>query len=381
MTAAVKKILFVLPSLLRAGAETQVVDLVNGLDYTEFKKYLLTFETNLEQIDRLDHAHVKFIHYLRKSKFDLGVIREIARIIDEEKIDLVHCSLQIALFMSVLGVKLSNRKPPLVLAVHTTVNVSRRDEWFDKFVYQWFMRMCSKVIFVCNAQKAYWQSKYPFLRKSSQVIYNGVDTDYFDPSKFLEIGLEFRQTLGIPQDGRVVCHVAGFRPEKGHVILLGAFSEVLETVPNAYLIFAGDGPLRAVIADMVRERGIEEQVRFLGSIADVRPVLAASDISVLSSTAVETFSIAMLESLSMQVPMIGTDMGGTAEGVLHDKTGMIVPPGNQEELACALAALLIDDGKRRAMGEAGRKLVKEKFTKLNMVQETAAVIEQCISSN
>ncbi|TCV83440.1 glycosyltransferase family 4 protein [Sulfurirhabdus autotrophica] len=381
MTVIAKKILFVLPSLLRAGAETQVIDLVNSLDSTKFKKYLLTFEANLDQYDRIDHDHVKFIHHPRRYKFDFGVIREIARIIDEERIDLVHCSLQIALFMSLMGVKFSKRKPSLVLAVHTTVNVSRHDEWFDKFFYQWLMRICSKVIFVCGAQKTYWQSKYPFLRKRSQVIYNGVDTDYFAPAKFLDIGLAFRGTLGIPEEGRVICHIAGFRPEKGHTILLNAFSEVLKAVPNAYLVFAGDGPLRVEITHLVQEMGIEERVRFLGSLADVRPVLAASDVSVLSSTAVETFSIAMLESMSMKVPMVATDMGGTSEAVLHDETGVIVEPGDQGGLAKALANLLIEDRKRIAMGDAARTLVKNKFTKRNMVEETASVIEQCISIN
>ncbi len=378
MSTTAKKVLFILPSLVRAGAETQVVDLVNGLAPARYEKYMLTFEANLDQLDRLDRTQIRFYHRLRKSRFDLGVAREIARIIDDEKIDLVHCSLQISLFMGWLGIKLSTRKPPLVLAVHTTLNASRRDEWFDKFVYQWLMRSCRKVLFVCKTQDVYWRAKFPFLHRSAKVIYNGVDSDYFDPTKFVGSGVSLRQKLGIPGDARVVCHLASFRPEKGHAILLQAFADVLRQVPNAYLIFAGDGPLRQHIADMARERGIEEKVRFLGSIADVRPVLAAADLSVLASTAVETFSIAMLESLCMQVPMVATDMGGTAEGVLHGKTGMIVPPGDQEALARALASLLGDDAKRQEMGQAGRKLVQERFTKQGMIQKTGALIEQCV---
>ena len=378
MSSTPTRVLFVLPSLLRAGAETQVVDLINALDPKQFRKHLLTFEANLDQLDRLDRSQIQFSHRPRRHKFDLSAPREIARIIDEEQIDLVHCSLQIALFMGWLGIKLSKRKPPLILAVHTTVNVSHRDDWFDKYIYQWLMRACRKVIFVCHAQKAYWQAKFPFLQTMSEVIYNGVDADHFDPDKWRGAGDMLRETLTIPRDGRVTCQIAGFRPEKGHAILLGAFVEVLKEVPNAYLILAGDGPLRPAITDMARELGIEGRVRFLGSVADVRPVLAGSDVSVLSSTAVETFSIAMLESMAMQVPMVATDMGGTAEAVLQDETGKIVEPGNCGELAKALASLLKDDVKRREMGLAGRRLVQKKFTRQRMVQPTGALMERCI---
>jgi glycosyltransferase involved in cell wall biosynthesis len=375
MNASPTRVLFVLPSLVRAGAETQVVDLVNALDPARFEKHLLTFESNLDLLVRIDLTQIKFYHCPRKSRFDLDVARQVANIIDNEKIDLVHCSLQIALFMGWLGIRFSKRKPPLVLAVHTTVNVSKRDDWFDKYLYQWLMRGCRKVIFVCRAQEIYWQGKFPFLRGKSQVIYNGVDTDFFDPTQFVDSGKSLRKSLGISVEARVVCHLASFRPEKGHTILLTAFASVLKLVPNAHLILAGDGPLRSTITGMVQQLGLEQWVHFLGSIADVRPVLAASDVSVLASTS-ETFSIAMLESMAMQVPMVATDMGGTSEAVLQNETGLIVQPGNRGEFTCGLASLLGDEAKRGEMGQAARKLVQERFAKQGMIVETSTLIEQ-----
>ena len=379
MSVSAKRVLFVLPSLRRGGAETQVVDLVNGLDPIRFEKHLLVFESDPVLLERVDRTQVKFYHCPRKSRFDLDVARQIANVIDNEKIDLVHCSLQIALFMGWLGIRFSKRKPPLVLAVHTTVNVSKRDDWFDKYLYQWLMRGCRKVIFVCQAQEAYWQAKFPFLRTKSQVIYNGVDTDYFDPAQFVESGQSFRQGVGIPADGRVISHIAGFRPEKGHGILIEAFERVLSACPDVYLCLAGDGVMRPSIESMVSAKGLNGRVMFLGNVSDVRPMLAGSDISVIASTAVETFSIAMLESMAMRVPMVATNVGGTAEAVRNMKTGILVEVGDAGALAEGMLFMIRHDSERVRMGNASRELVIEEFAEKNMNVGTANLIGSVIA--
>lgn len=378
MSVSAKRVLFVLPSLGRGGAETQVVDLVNGLDPIRFEKHLLTFDAGPALLERVDRAQVKYYHCPRQSRFDLDVAREIAKLIDDEKIDLVHCSLQIALFMGWLGIRFSKRKPPLVLAVHTTVNVSKRDDWFDKYLYQWLMRGCRKVIFVCQAQEAYWQAKFPFLRTISQVIYNGVDTDYFDPAQFVESGQSFRQGLGIPADGRVICHIAGFRPEKGHGILIEAFEQVLRACPDVYLCLAGDGVMRPSIEAMVSAKGLNGRVSFLGNVSDVRPMLGGSDISVIASTAVETFSIAMLESMAMRVPMVATNVGGTAEAVRNMESGIVVEVGDAGALAEGILFMIHHDSERVRMGNSSRELVIEKFSENKMNAETASLIASVI---
>lgn len=378
MSPSTKRVLFILPSLGRGGAETQVVDLVNALDPVRFDKYMLTFETDPALLERVDRSHVKFTHSLRKHKFDLEVARQIAKVIDRDKIDLVHCSLQIALFMGWFGVRFSKRKPPLILAVHTTVNVSRRNDWFDKYVYQWLMRGCRKVIFVCHAQEVYWRKKFPFLRVKAQVIYNGVDTGYFDPEQFVESGKAFRHRLGIPADGLVICHIAGFRPEKGHGILIEAFGRVLSAYPEAFLCLAGDGVMRASIESIVRAKGLNGSVLFLGNVADVRPMLGGSDISIMASTS-ESFSIAMLEAMSMRVPLVATNVGGTAEAVRNMNTGLIVEAGDVGSLAEGMLFMIRHKRERVNMGYASRELVIEKFLKKKMIDETANLIGSVIA--
>ena len=368
------KVLFVLPSLVRGGAEVQVVNLANGLSAHQFDTYLVTFEKHLDQKDRIDSRQVKFSHFMRKSKFDVSPAFEIARLIDKHEIDVVHCSLQIALLIGWLSIRCSKRKPKLILALHTTLNRNFKNEAFDKLLYQWLMRDCVKVICVCRAQEHHWHKRFPFLIGKTCVVYNGVDTKSFDPEAHQPKKTKFRQRIGIPAQAKVICHVAGFRPEKGHAILLDAFRRVAQRCSDAYLIFVGDGALRPEIEERARASNLLDRIRFLGNLVDVRPALADSDCSVLPSTA-ESFSIAMLESLAMGVPIVATNIGGTAEAVADHQTGLLVPAGDPVALSDALYYLIDHDEERRVMGIAGRNLVVSRFSSAKMIRETERILQ------
>ena len=365
---------FVLPSLMRAGAETQVVNLVNGLDSACFEKHLFVFEQQLDQLDRVDRDRVCFHHHLRRHKYDIRPAIQLARLIDERHIDIVYCTLQIALFVGWLAIRLAKHKPRFVLNLQTTVNRNLKDELFDRFFYQWLMRSCNPVICACQAQENHWQAKFSFLRGRTVVIYNGVDTEWFDPDKGAVRGERLREQHHIPEDAFVACCIAAFRPEKGHRYLLQAFKQVVSAHPNAFLLLAGDGPLRVKMELFAKETGLSKQVLFLGVLNDVRPVLAASDISIIASTAVETFSLAMLESLAMGVPMVMTDIGGAREAIRPGNTGVLVRAGDTQSLANGILEMAKDTSQRMMMGAQARRFVCDNFARERMIRETAQIL-------
>lgn len=364
-------VLFLVPTLRRAGAETQVIDLVNGFDDSRFSKTLIVFAENVDQKDRLDSRSVDFHHLQQKSKYDFSIANEIAAIIDEKSVDIIHCTLQISLLIGYLARRKSQRSPKIVVAIHTTLNISLKMELFDRLLYRWLIARCDRVIFVCKSQAEYWSTKYSGLRDISTVVYNGVDTEYFSRDAVTGEDREFRISHGILSDASVISCIAGFRKEKGHLDLLGAFSKLGE---NSYLVLAGEGPHRKEAEQYAAGHGIQDRVLFLGDVADVRPILAASDLSVLASTAVETFSIAMLESMSMQVPTLVTNIGGLAEAVIPGETGAIVEPGQPDYLATALRSLLADKTELGEMGARARRRVTRHFRKSEMIKNTENVL-------
>jgi glycosyltransferase involved in cell wall biosynthesis len=197
-----------------------------------------------------------------------------------------------------------------------------------------------------------------------------VDVDFFNPENQRLPALKLKAQLGLPDDAFVLAHIAAFRPEKGHRILLEAFKLVATQNPKAFLVFAGDGILRPAIAEQVQSMGLKNQVRFLGSVADVRPLLGLADLSVIASTAVETFSIAMLESMSMEVPLVATDIGGTSEAVIPDITGFLVPPNNVTALSLAILSAMTDERRLKNFGVHARQNVIDHFSSQVMVDQT-----------
>ncbi len=369
------KALFILPSLAKAGAETQLIDLINGLSASKYKKYLFTSNPNEYQKSRLDLERIYYRNDQRKFKLDISPAITIAKFIDKEDIDVIHCTLQISLFLGWIARIISKKKPKLISAIHTTINRSLKDDLLDQIVYRFIMKKCHKIIFVCHSQKKHWVRRFPFLLGKSDVIYNGIDVEHFNPVLCEHSGKELKKSLGINDNEFIVCSVANFREEKGHFHLCNALSLVKKPI---HLILAGEGPLKKDIQNIVKQKQMSSYVHFMGVVSDVRPIFSISHLSVIPSTA-ETFPLAMLESMCMGTPVLARNIGGLGEAILHEKTGFLVPPGSPVDLAEALLMAYNSPDRLRAIGQNARTKVLEEFSKDKMIQETDELITTTLS--
>jgi glycosyltransferase involved in cell wall biosynthesis len=374
------KTLFVIPSLIRGGAEIQAVNLVNGLDPKKFEKYLFAFEQRLDQIDRVERGHVNFYHQARRHKLDLAPAFKLAQLIDKHEIEVVHCSMQLALFFVWLALYISRRKPSLIVVLHNFGNISFKDKVFNHIIYQWLLRRCEKIIFVCESQRSHWQNLYSIQREKTAVIYNGIDKFIFNRNAIGNAGSDLRKMLGITDSAFVVACLSNIRPFKGHTILINAIEMVIKNRPDTYLCLLGDGTLRQDIEQMVVEKGLASHVYFLGSVSDVRPVLAASNCSVIASI-YEAFSMSMLESFSMGVPIVATDTGGTSEALKDGENGFLVKVNDVAQLAAAILRMIDYPEDRETMGKKGRMLIENKFSNQFMIKNTAQIISSVAYSD
>jgi glycosyltransferase involved in cell wall biosynthesis len=211
----------------------------------------------------------------------------------------------------------------------------------------------------------HWEGKF---RK----IYNGVaPIEPWAPDE----AMAFRRREGIPDDTLVALCVSNFYPYKGHEELVEAVAKVVPVYPNVIFLMVGrdSGTMEATKA-RVRERGIERSVRFVGSRTDVPDLLRASDLFVHPSRE-EGFSNAILEAMAAGLPVVACDVGGNPEAIVDRETGRLVPPRNAWAFASAVAELLADPEKRKAMGEAGRHRATERFSLDRMVGEMESLYE------
>ncbi|MEX2150346.1 MAG: glycosyltransferase [Steroidobacteraceae bacterium] len=368
--------MILVPSLRRAGAETQAIDLANGLSSLGHHVHLCSFEPQLDQRARLQAA-VQFHYVPRKTKYDIALVGQVAAIIDRQNIEVVQGIMQFAVLIAWLAARQSCRKPAVVAAVHTTVNRGLKEELQDRVVYRWLFRRLPAIVFVCNYQRDHWVRKYAELKPLARVVHNGVDVNRFRRSDFAEKAESLRSGLAIPNSAFVFASIAAFRPEKYHRGLVEAFAQL---PTNTHLLFAGDGPERPAIEVQVRSMGLADRAHFMGVVADIRPVIVASNATVLSSIAVETFSMAMLESMALQVPMVATDIGGLGEAISHQETGLLCPLGDVGALAHQMSELVKNPAIAARLGRAAADRVSRCFTLEKMVEASENVLIQVLGA-
>jgi glycosyltransferase involved in cell wall biosynthesis len=156
--------------------------------------------------------------------------------------------------------------------------------------------------------------------------------------------------------------------EKGLDVLLRAAARI----PDAALVLVGDGPDRPRLEALAGQLGIAGRVVFAGWSDEVRRVLPSFDVLVQPSRR-EGFGIALVEAMLAEVPVVATAVGGMSEVVVDGVTGTIVHDHDPAAVAAAADALLRDPDRRRAMGQAGRRVALERFSAPAMARSFAAL--------
>ncbi|MFC4852726.1 glycosyltransferase [Actinophytocola glycyrrhizae] len=161
-----------------------------------------------------------------------------------------------------------------------------------------------------------------------------------------------RAALGVPQDVPVALCVARMEPQKRHDVLLDAWAALRG---DAVLLLAGDGSLRAELAHHRARLALTDRVRFLGTRADIPDLLAASDVTVLTSDW-EGMPIAVLESMAAGRPVVATDVSGVR--TVLGNGGLVVPRRDPRATAEALGTLLFDPAARATAAAAGLAAIR-----------------------
>lgn len=371
--------LFIVPSLHLCGAERQVVDLVNGLVGDKFHIHLLTFEKELDQIDRLNTEKVKFYNYPRRYKYDFSVAKKIADIIDEEDIDIVHCTMSIALLFGFLGKLRAKKRVKLINAIHTTINRNLRAEMFDWFLYVPLMTFSSRIITVCQNQRSHWSRKYPFLACKFVTIHNGIDMEKFKDILTAKEKKEQKKSLGIQDKEFIIGILAEFRPEKGHEYAFEALKALVDEGQRIKLMLIGDGERKNYLQLLSKKLGISTNTIWIGYQKDPRKYISICDIILLPSYA-ESFSLAILEALSMGKLVIATDVGGTSEMINDGWNGFLVKHRDIPSIVERLHELINNESLRNKLSDNARVSVMNRFCVFEMVRKTEELITELVHS-
>ena len=192
---------------------------------------------------------------------------------------------------------------------------------------------------------------------SIAVIPNGVDLAAFPE----------RTRDAMTRPVRSIITVANLRSEKNHETLIGAAALLVRDFPDLEFQIVGSGPRRQELEALASARGLQQHVRFLGHREDVAALLHAADIFVLPSRS-EAFPNGVIEAMAAGLPVVASAVGGLLDLVEDGRTGVLVQPGDPEQLAAALRRLVTDRSFASQIAAAARAHISQRYSFDRMVQ-------------
>lgn len=288
--------------------------------------------------------------------FPLWAAKRLARIIDQNKIDILHAHWNKDLPFAVLAKKLSKRKPKLVFIRHMALTRHKRD-FYHRFIY----KNIDKYLVI--TQQLYLEARrfLPVPEEKLQLIYHGVAD--FEVSDSVACK-QFLSKNDIQDDVFRLLLPGRIEHYKGQHTLIEAVGLLRQNGINVELALLGhimDEAYYRQLMTEVMKSGLEKQVHYLGFIEKPTLFYNCFDVVVLTTYA-ETFGLVLVEAMKSGVAVIGTRAGGVPEIIEHNKTGMLYEPGNAEDLAQCLEKMIKDPERTRELAAAGKKYADETFS-------------------
>ncbi len=326
------RVLQVINEMGTGGAERVVAELARGGD-----RHSCVLSSGGVRADELaaEGIEVRPMRLVRRSPFAiLGAVRDVRRAVRGFGPDVVVAHNVLVGIVAWVALHLSRRRPPLVTVFH---GVSADDYPGAARTLSW----TSDAVVAVSEAIARRLTAAGLRGTRLSVIRNAV------PVSTAPDRSAARRSADVPADAFVVLCAARMVEQKRHDVLLRAWDQMPS---DALLLLAGDGPLRSGLEDSAAHLG--DRVRFLGARDDMDALLAAADVTVLTSDW-EGLPMVVLESMAAGTPMVATDVDGVREA-LGDGAGVLVPPGDPGAVARALRGLHDDPARRDAVARTAR---------------------------
>lgn len=290
------------------------------------------------------------VYYLDlKNNIDFRVIPKFRKIIKEFKPDvlvtyLIHADLFGRIFGRIFGIKKIICSVRIKLVQVKYLPLLFLDALTSGLVSHYHFN--SRVV-------ADMYHQYFFIaRKKMTVIPNGIEIEKYQDANLSK--REKKKELGLPPDKTIIGCVAKLRKQKGHKYLISAFSKLLKNRSDVILILVGDGKEKRSIEEQANKLKIKNNVIILGNRLDIPEILETLDVFVLA-TLFEGMSNAILEAMASSLPIIATNISENREIIENDKTGILVPVKNANQIKVAVEKIISNSSLAAKLGNNARR--------------------------
>jgi glycosyltransferase involved in cell wall biosynthesis len=352
-----RKITFLSTGLSLAGAEIQLAHLAVGLKERGWNTQVISMLPPDALTDKLNTAGIPVATLnMRPGVPNPIAIYKLARLLRQWQPNVVHSHMVHANFLGRITRFMAHAQIPILIS--TAHNVFEGGRWVD-LMYRYTDRFCDLTTNVSQRAVDRYIQVGAVPEEKIRRVSNGIDVTRFSPSA--DKRRHLRNSLGL--DAQFVWLAVGrLEASKDYPNMVRAFAQVASRHSEAVLLIVGRGSLESEIRNLVRESGLDNQIRFLGLRQDIPDLMNAAD-AYLMSSAWEGLPMVLLEAAATGLPLVATDVGGNAEVVVPNKTGFIVPPNNATELARAMGEVMgLSEEAYQRLGEQARHHIETHFS-------------------
>ena len=380
-----KKVLQVIPKLGYGGAETGCFDLAHYLYENECKSYVATSGGPL--LKYINKKKVKVFRLPVQSKNPILILINsiiLIFLIIIFNIDIVHARSRAPAWSCLIATKVTRRK--FVTTFHGTYNFkSTLKRWYNSVMVRSDLIIAGSNFIFSHIKENY--SKYLLPNKKFLVIFRGINTDFFNPKKIKESDKSLlRKKWKIEDNKRIILMPGRLTIWKGHEMFIEAISKLKEISPEKdfVAVILGSDQGRKIykkkLIRLVEQHRLNNEILFIDHL-DLMPIAyEISDIVVSASIEPEAFGRVSVEAQSMEKPIIASNIGGSNETIINDRTGFLFEAGNIKNLSEKMNEVLnLSEVTRNGIGAEGRKNVVKKFNVEKMCNSTYSEYKKLIN--
>ena len=361
------KVLQVIPKLGYGGAETGCYDIAHYLPENNCKSFIITSGGELTKF--IDKEKVRLIKLPVHSKNPILIFFNaiiLVGIIIFFNISIVHARSRAPAWSCFFATKLTRRK--FVTTFHGTYNFSGKlKKFYNSIMVRSDLVIAGSNFIFSHIKENY--SEFLRLKKKFLVIFRGINVDYFDSSTKLEVDEnKLLEKWGIKKEKKIILVPGRLTSWKGQEMCIEAINLVkIELGYEAFhVIILGSDQGRDLykkkLLRLSEQYRLTNQIKFIDHCDDMALAYKVSDVVISPSIEPEAFGRVAVEAQSMEKLIIASNIGGSNETIINEKTGFLFEAGNADSLSKKIiSAITMDEMSLKLMGKEGRKNVIKKF--------------------
>ncbi|OPX96115.1 MAG: GDP-mannose-dependent alpha-(1-6)-phosphatidylinositol monomannoside mannosyltransferase [Syntrophorhabdus sp. PtaB.Bin006] len=363
------------------GAERVILAVARYLDRNRFDLTLFALSGNdSKSCDLADEARrlgVQVVDIPVKGRIDISAAMRLRRLLKDGQFDIIHGHD----FKANFYVLLSSLRTKLIriATAHGFTEESFRIKAYLAFDQKVFYRYLNKIVAVSWPLRGLLVSR-GVPEEKILVIENGIDLDFIDSESILRAQKKKESRLSEMGEKLVFCVIGRLNPDKGQQFFMEAFANMIRDYPRIRGAIVGAGPEREHLSDLIDHYGLREHVCLCGEQKNMDKVYKLADCVVIPSLR-EGLPYVLLEAAAFGIPVIASNVGGIPAIIKHNESGILVAPGQPQELESAMRTFVDSRESAYAMAKRAQQTVRHGYSAQAMVRQLEKIYDQLRSEH